>query len=71
MGGKRASLASSLDCVQSGPACCACGEQIEMYSAVYRVAQGGGEDVGGPEAVPGMRPGTSVSAVWSQDWAAA
>ena len=28
-------LASSLDCVQSGPACCACRELIEMSRAAY------------------------------------
>ena len=47
------SLASSLDWVQSGPACCACGEQIEMSRAVGDV-----EDQ--LRSVPRMRPRASV-----------
>ena len=42
------SLAASLGVVQSGPACCACGEQIEMSRAVHALP-GRGEDVSGPE----------------------
>ena len=42
-------MAASLDWVQSEPACCACGEQIEMSRAAYALPRGGGEDVNGPE----------------------
>ena len=65
-----ANLASSLICVQSDPACWARGEQIEMSRAVYELQKAEMRTSAGLRLVPGIRPGTSVSAVQSQDWGA-
>ena len=51
------------------PACCACGEQIEMSRALYELPRAEVRTSAGLRSAPGMRPGTSVSAMWShQEW---
>ena len=58
--------------MQSVPASWVCERSDREVKRRLRVAEGGSENVSGPQkSAPGMKPGTSISAAWSQDCAAA